>query len=52
MVHEVARVLSVSAATVYRLCQSGKLANIRTLNTIRITSGALAAFNARLHSKA
>jgi excisionase family DNA binding protein len=35
-VQDVARVLSVSAATVYELCSSGRLRHVRLLNLIRV----------------
>jgi excisionase family DNA binding protein len=34
-VREVARVLRVSTATVYKLCTRGELAHVRVLNVIR-----------------
>jgi excisionase family DNA binding protein len=41
---EVARVLGVCAATVYKLCACGQLEHVRILNTIRITPASLDAF--------
>ncbi len=38
-VREVARVLRVSTATVYKLCARGELAHLRVLNVIRIPAG-------------
>jgi excisionase family DNA binding protein len=40
-VREVARVLRVSTATVYKLCARGELGHVRVLNSIRIPSEAL-----------
>jgi excisionase family DNA binding protein len=40
-VREVAGVLRVSTATVYKLCARGELAHVRVLNLIRIPEGAL-----------
>jgi excisionase family DNA binding protein len=40
-VREVARVLQVSRATVYKLCARGELGYVRVLNSIRIPSEAL-----------
>ncbi|MEP6653429.1 MAG: helix-turn-helix domain-containing protein [Myxococcales bacterium] len=36
-VKDVARALAVSTATVYGLCESGKLPHVRVLNTIRVS---------------
>ena len=44
---EVAARLSVSRATVYKLCSSGKLAHVRIGNAIRVQPEALAAYVAR-----
>jgi excisionase family DNA binding protein len=38
-VREVARLLRVSTATVYKLCARGELAHVRVLNSIRISAG-------------
>jgi len=38
---EVAGLLGVSTATVYKLCEMGELAHVRVLNAIRIPSKAL-----------
>jgi excisionase family DNA binding protein len=42
-VREVARLLRVSTATVYKLCASGELAHVRVLNMLRIPMQALGA---------
>jgi excisionase family DNA binding protein len=44
-VREVARVLRVSTATVYKLCTRGELAHVRVLNSIRINAEALLSLN-------
>ncbi len=41
-VREVAGLLKVSMATVYKLCARGELENVRFLNVIRVPAGALA----------
>jgi excisionase family DNA binding protein len=46
-VREVARILSVSMATVYKLCSRGELANVRVLNALRIAPVAVVAFTER-----
>ncbi|MBK9516171.1 MAG: helix-turn-helix domain-containing protein [Anaeromyxobacter sp.] len=38
---EVARLLRVSTATVYKLCERGELAHVRVLNALRIPQLAL-----------
>src|SRR5207237_2700457 len=43
-VREVAARLSVSTATVYKLCAAGKLAHVRVLGAIRVAPVNLAAF--------
>jgi len=43
-VREVAARLSVSTATVYKLCAAGKLAHARVLGAIRVAPVNLAAF--------
>ncbi|MBI5609911.1 MAG: helix-turn-helix domain-containing protein [Deltaproteobacteria bacterium] len=43
-VADVAAALSVSAATVYRLCERGELEHFRVLNAIRVTRSALDRF--------
>jgi excisionase family DNA binding protein len=40
----VARILGVSAATVYRLVSEGELPHVRVLNAIRVRPADLAAF--------
>jgi excisionase family DNA binding protein len=40
-VREVAGLLQVSTATVYKLCTSGRLSHVRVLNVIRVPAGAL-----------
>jgi excisionase family DNA binding protein len=47
----VARRLSVSTATVYRLCERGELRHIRVSNAIRIAHADLAAFLSRTGNK-
>jgi excisionase family DNA binding protein len=42
-VREVASVLAVSTATVYKLCTRGELAHVRVSNAIRVTPTALLA---------
>jgi excisionase family DNA binding protein len=46
-VAQVAQRLSVSTATVYKLCNGGLLAHVRVLNTVRVSSTALAALMAK-----
>lgn len=41
-VREVAGLLKVSTATVYKLCARGELENVRLLNVIRVPARALA----------
>jgi excisionase family DNA binding protein len=43
-VKEVARHLGVCTATVYRLCDEGRLSHVRVLNAIRIAPADLAVF--------
>ena len=43
-VREVARVLRVSTATVYKSCASAELASVRVLNTIRVSFAEVARF--------
>jgi excisionase family DNA binding protein len=43
-VKDVARALAVSTATVYGLCESGKLPHVRVLNTIRVSRQDLRTF--------
>jgi excisionase family DNA binding protein len=43
-VAEVAEHLGVCAATVYRLCESGQLPPVRSINSIRVRPKDLAAF--------
>lgn len=43
-VREVARALGVSTATVYRLCNSGRLAHVRVANSVRVWPEDLRAF--------
>jgi excisionase family DNA binding protein len=43
-VREAARLLGLSAATVYKLCAEGDLPHARILNRIRIVPADLAAF--------
>ena len=43
-VREVAAQLSVSRATVYKLCAAGKLAHVRVLGAIRVAPIDLATF--------
>lgn len=40
-VREVARILRVSTATVYKLCTRGELGHVRVLNSIRIPAWAV-----------
>jgi len=42
-VREVARLLNVSTATVYKLCAQGALAHVRVANAIRVRPRALEA---------
>jgi excisionase family DNA binding protein len=44
---QVAQRLSVSTATVYKLCNEGLLAHVRVLNAVRISSTALATLGAK-----
>jgi excisionase family DNA binding protein len=46
-VREVAELLRISTATVYKLCASGKIAHERVSNSIRIGRAELEAFWAR-----
>lgn len=46
-VAEIADRLSVSTATVYKLCDRGELAHVRVLNAIRVGEADLAAFVGR-----
>lgn len=43
-VREIARKLRVSAATVYDVCKSGRLAHVRVNNAIRVSALALRRF--------
>jgi excisionase family DNA binding protein len=43
-VAEVARILGVCDATVYKLCERGHLGHVRILNAIRVPPASLAAF--------
>ena len=43
-VRSVAELLSMSTATVYKLCEQGKLAHVRVLNAIRVAPMDLLAF--------
>jgi excisionase family DNA binding protein len=40
---QVSQRLGVSTATVYKLCNEGRLAHVRVLNAVRIARSALAA---------
>jgi excisionase family DNA binding protein len=46
-VRQVAKLLGVCPATVYRLCEQGKLPHFRLLNAIRIDPGAVKMFLSR-----
>jgi excisionase family DNA binding protein len=46
-VRDVARLLGVSTATVYRLCEEGRLAHVRVGNAIRVRPADLEAFMGR-----
>jgi excisionase family DNA binding protein len=46
-VREVAAVLRVSTATVYRLCEEGQLPHVRVANAIRVRPDDLEAFTSR-----
>jgi len=43
-VRQVADQLSVSTATVYRICEAGELSHVRVSNSIRVAPAALAAY--------
>ncbi|WNG31858.1 helix-turn-helix domain-containing protein [Cystobacter fuscus] len=43
-VREVAERLSISTATVYRLCERGELSHVRVSNALRISVASLEAF--------
>jgi excisionase family DNA binding protein len=48
-VAEVAAILRVSKATVYRLCDTGRLQCVHFVNVIRVPASALRRFTDQLH---